>query len=157
LAALLRGGTILSEDGYDIRTGKELLGHKDVKTAMVYSHVLNRGGARCAQPARPAAKGAVGGEPGDYADRGVRITFQRRIAVCIGIRYTAGGYGRDAALALSRYADREGFYAGQPKQELGNIEQLRLVCRGPETPAIVSQASKGEPYDRSTYRQESAG
>jgi len=30
--------------GYDIRTVQELLGHKDVKTIMIYTHVLNRGG-----------------------------------------------------------------------------------------------------------------
>ncbi len=32
------------EDGYHIRTVQELLGHKDVKTTMIYTHVLNRGG-----------------------------------------------------------------------------------------------------------------
>lgn len=80
--------THLVADGYDIRTVQELLGHKDVRTTMSYTHLLNRGGRgvrspadRLASPRCARGRGSPSPAEGPYdeAPDSYNVTYENQL------------------------------------------------------------------------------
>jgi integrase len=69
--------THLLEAHYDIRTAQELLGHKDVRATMIYTHVLNRPGLAVSSPLDINQRASKGGKHSDEIGPGTAFHGER--------------------------------------------------------------------------------
>ena len=165
--------TALIESGYDIRTVQELLGHQNVATTMIYTHVLNRGGRGVLSPADRGGSGTVrrsrpvlgdcgagdrvwGSGDGGSRDPPARsrgLTRRRSLADAAAEFDVAGAEddrrGRD--LLEHEAGDRVAFVHGDDLVRLGDPDlcgaALGLGVPGRADDGDVGQYGLGEPFD----------